>query len=148
MGGFGLSIAVNSILTEGYNACCSAVFRAHKNEYGFLFSVSKDAGVPGVDFHAVRSQVSILQVLELLGFAPASTSGSQVRGACPIHGSTSPQSRSFSANLGKNTYRCFKCGSEGNQLDLWAAATNQSLYDGAIDLCEKLHVEIPLINRW
>ena len=73
--------------------------------------------MPGIDFHAVRSEVSMKEVLELLGFVPAARRGDQVRGACPIHGSTSPRSRSFSANLGKNTFRCFKCGSEGNQLD-------------------------------
>ncbi len=114
----------------------------------FLFSVSEFVDVPGVDFQAVRSQISMHQVLDLLGFVPASTRGDQVRGSCPIHGSTSPQSRSFSANLAKNMYRQFKCESQGNQLDLWAAATNQSLHDAAIDLCEKTHVEIPWINRW
>jgi DNA primase len=103
--------------------------------------------VPGVDFHELRSQVSIDQVLELLGFVPASTRGDQARGPCPIHGSSSPRSRSFSVDLGKNAYRCFTCGSKGNQLDLWAAATQQSLYDAAIDLCEKLHVPIPSINQ-
>ncbi|MCH7726774.1 MAG: hypothetical protein IH991_09880 [Planctomycetes bacterium] len=67
-------------------------------------------------------------VLDLLGFAPVSTRGDQLRGSCPIHGSSSSQSRSFSANLAKNSYRQFKCESDGNQLDLWAAATGQSLH--------------------
>ena len=51
----------------------------------------------GVDFQAVRSQTSMQQVLELLRFEPVETRGDQVRGACPVHGSTSPHSRSFSA---------------------------------------------------
>jgi transposase len=97
----------------------------------------------GIDFQAVRAQVSIQQVFDLLDFVAATTSGDQVRGCCPIHGSTSPRSRSFSANLAKNVYRCFKCQSQGNQLDLWAAATNQTVYDAATDLCHKLHLEIP-----
>jgi hypothetical protein len=97
----------------------------------------------GIDFHAVRAQTSMQQVLELLDFDPAETRGDQVRGACPVHGSTSPRSRSFSANLGKNTYRCFKCQSQGNHLDLWTAATNQKLYDAAIDLCQQVHMELP-----
>jgi DNA primase len=115
--------------------------------YGFLFSVLEFTAVPGVDFQAVRSQVSISQVLELLGFRAGRLLGDQVRGACPIHGSTSRHSRSFSANLRKNTYQCFKCGSAGNQLDLWAEATKQNIYQAAVDLCGKLHLEIPLIHR-
>jgi DNA primase len=70
-------------------------------------------------------------------------SGDQVRGGCPIHGSSSPESRSFSAHLKANTFRCFKCNSQGNQLDLWAAATNQRLYKAAIELCQRLAIDIP-----
>jgi DNA primase len=103
--------------------------------------------VQGVDFQAVRAQVSLEEVLELLGFEAGNTTGKQVRGACPIHGSQSPGSRSFSANLEKHTYRCFKCGSAGNQLDLWAAATNQPLYAAAIELCKKLRRPIPWVTR-
>ena len=104
--------------------------------------------VPGIDFEAVRSQVSMAQVLKLLGFVAQRSKGEQVRGPCPVHRSASPRSRSFSANLGKNAYRCFGCGSAGNQLDLWAAATKTSLHDATIDLCEKLHLEVPWIRRW
>ena len=100
----------------------------------------------GIDFQAVRSQTSMQQVLELLDFDPVETRGDQLRGACPIHGSTSPRSRSFSANLAKNTYRCFKCQSQGNHLDLWAAATHQKLYDAATDLCMRVHIEPPSIS--
>jgi transposase len=101
----------------------------------------------GVDYQALRSLTSMRQVLDLLNFAPADTNGDQVRGGCPIHGSTSPRSRSFSANLAKNAYRCFKCQSQGNHLDLWAAATNQNIYAAAVDLCRQLHVEMPGLNR-
>ncbi len=99
----------------------------------------------GVDFQAVQSQTSMRQVLELLDFDPVETRGDQLRGACPVHGSTSPRSRSFSANLAKNTFRCFKCQSQGNHLDLWTAATSQSIYDAAIDLCERIPIELPRI---
>jgi len=100
----------------------------------------------GVDFRALRAQITIGQVLELLGFVATSVRGDQVRGSCPLHGSTSSQSRSFSANLRKNTYRCFKCQSQGNQLDLWAAAMSQGLYEAAIDLCTKLSLDIPRVE--
>jgi hypothetical protein len=100
----------------------------------------------GVDFQSMRSQTSIQQVLDLLEFDPVEARGDQVRGACPVHGSTSPSSRSFSANLAKNTFRCFKCQAQGNHLDLWAAATSQKLYDAAVDLCRRIHIELPRIS--
>ena len=99
----------------------------------------------GVDFQVVRAEVQLAQVLELLGFVATETHGDQVRGPCLIHGSESPASRSFSANLRKQTYQCFRCGSAGNQLDLWAAATQQALYPATIDLCQRLGVPVPRI---
>ncbi len=102
--------------------------------------------MPGVDFRAIRAAVPIAQVLEVVGFQTRERSGNQVRGGCPVHGSSSPKSRSFSANLAKNTYQCFKCRSKGNQLDLWAATTKTPLYEAAITLCEKLNLEVPSIQ--
>jgi transposase len=100
----------------------------------------------GVDFQSVRSQTSMQQVLELLEFDPVEARGDQLRGACPVHHSTSPSSRSFSANLSQNTFRCFKCRAQGNHLDLWAAATNQKLYDAAVDLCQRVRIETPRVS--
>ena len=77
--------------------------------------------MPGIDFHAVRSMISMAQVLELIRFVAHECSGDQLRGPCPVHGSKSQKSRSFSVNLARSAYQCFKCGSWGNQLDLWAA---------------------------
>src|SRR5579859_4058172 len=100
----------------------------------------------GIQFQEVRSLVSMMQVLELLGFVAQEASGDEVRGACPVHGSTSPKSRSFSANVKKQAYRCFRCGSAGNHLDLYAAATHQSLYAAAVDLCQRVGCAVPWIN--
>jgi DNA primase len=104
--------------------------------------------MPGVDFQVMRSSIPMARVLDLLGFVPHESFGEQVRGPCPVHRSTSQKSRSFSAHLGKNTFHCFKCGSAGNQLDLWAAVTHQPLYEAAIDLCSRLHQDIPWIRKW
>jgi hypothetical protein len=121
-------------------------------KYGFLFSgpLSKQEvfAMPGLDFHELRASVSIADVLHLIGFVPRQTCGHQVRGPCPVHGSSSPNSRIFSVNLMTNAYRCFKCGSAGNQLDLYAALTKLSLFEAAIDLCEKLNRPTPWIYRW
>ena len=102
--------------------------------------------MPGVRFQEVRTLVSMAQVLDLLGFAAQETSGDEVRGACPVHGSTSPKSRSFSANLQKRVYRCFGCGSAGNHLDLYAAATHQALHAAAVELCQRVGCAVPWID--
>jgi DNA primase len=103
--------------------------------------------MPGIDYRQLRAIISIGQVLELAGFESVDRSVDQVRGPCPIHGSTSPDSRSFSANLRKNTFRCFKCGAQGNQLDLWTAVSKLPLHAAAEDLCRRARVEVPQIAR-
>jgi hypothetical protein len=40
--------------------------------------------MPGVDFKRIRAVVTMEQVLNLLGFEPASQSGSQWYGRCPM----------------------------------------------------------------
>jgi DNA primase len=102
--------------------------------------------VPGVDFQAVRSRVPMREVLALIGFVPREICGEQLRGPCPVHGSSSATSRSFSVNLRRNAYRCFKCGSSGNQLDLWAALSKTDLHSAAVDLCQRLQTDIPWIR--
>lgn len=104
--------------------------------------------MPGIRFAEVRALVSLADVLDLVGFVPREASGDQVRGPCPVHRPASPRSRSFSANLRRNVYRCFTCGSSGNQLDLYAAVTGLRLFDAAVDLCERLQREVPWVRRW
>ncbi|MBI3463831.1 MAG: hypothetical protein HY000_12360 [Planctomycetes bacterium] len=96
-----------------------------------------------VDFQAVRASVTLAQVLDLIGFVPIEERGHQLRGPCPIHGSTSPTSRSFSANLRKNAFRCFQCGASGNQLDLWAAVNGMDIHRAARSICERVGVVVP-----
>ena len=102
---------------------------------------------PLLDFPALRAAASLAAVLQLLNFNPGSTKGPQQRGPCPLHGSTSGTSQSFSANLEANMFHCFKCGRSGNALDLWAGATGQSLYDAALDLCQRLQIEPPTLKQ-
>ena len=112
-----------------------------------LLWMPETTAMAGVDFRAVRWRIGIAEVLDLLTFVPSHRRTAQVRGPCPVHGRHSPQSRSFSAHLEKNVYRCFHCRSAGNQLDLWAAATRQPIWEAAIDLCDKLHQPVPWLNR-
>ena len=82
-------------------------------------------------------------VLQLLGFRPCSSHGAHQRGACPLHGTTHGTARCFSVNTQANTFHCFKCGRCGNALDLWATANRLSIYDAAIDLCQRLNLTVP-----
>lgn len=102
--------------------------------------------MPGIDFKAVRALVSMAQVLEIVGFVATEVSGLQRRGPCPVHRSSSPSSRVFSVNLQKNVFRCFRCGAEGNQLDLYAAVTRESVYQAALDLCQRLGIDPPRLK--
>src|SRR5579859_6471759 len=100
------------------------------------------SAMPAIHFVEVRARIPLADVLNLIGFVPCEPSGDQLRGPCPIHGSSTPTSRSFSAHLKGHVYKCFRCGSQGNQLDLYASVTRQSLFEAAIALCEQLHHEI------
>jgi DNA primase len=101
----------------------------------------------GIDYAKLRAMIGIARVLELVEFVPSESSGDQLRGPCPVHRSTSLESRSFSVNLSKHTFRCFKCGAHGNQLDLWVSITRLPLHEAANDLCNRLGIEPPLIQR-
>jgi DNA primase len=98
--------------------------------------------MPGIDFTLLRRQISLTQVLELVGFTPTTRRGPQLRGPCPVHGSASG-SRSFAAQVEKNCWHCFRCGAGGNALDLYLAVTKLPVYEGALELCTRLHVPVP-----
>jgi len=46
-----------------------------------------------------------------------------------------------------NVWHCFKCGRHGNALDLWCAATGELPYDAAVELCERLGLTLPLLEK-
>lgn len=102
--------------------------------------------MPAIDLAALRSQISIQQVLTLLGFVPSRRNGRWLRGPCPVHQSGHPQSHDFWADLVTNRYRCFKCQSAGRQLDLWAAARHLSIHAAAEDLCQRLGIAVPRLT--
>ncbi|NQU24567.1 MAG: transposase, partial [Candidatus Nealsonbacteria bacterium] len=98
-----------------------------------------------VDFAAIRSQVTIRQVLHRLGHLDRlQANGPEHRGPCPVHGCDEDQNRSFSANIEKNVFRCFSpdCGVGGNVLDLWAAVHKLPLREAALDLVETFHLDV------
>jgi DNA primase len=104
--------------------------------------------VPGIDFNLLRQTITMNEILTALHYEPASRTGDQLHGPCPIHQSKSSTSRSLSVNLRLNRYYCHQCQSKGNALEFWAAVRKLSVYDAAIDLCKTLGKETPWINRW
>lgn len=97
-----------------------------------------------VDYRTLRQNVTIKEVLDLIGWQPVRQHGPQLRGPCPVHKSMQPKSRIFSVNTERNIFQCFKCGAKGNQLDLWALVTEKTLYEAAWDLCEKMAIKPPM----
>ena len=57
--------------------------------------------MPGIDYHRLRQQITMGQVLDLIGFQAAWQRGPQLRGPCPIPGCGSSSTRIFSANLSR-----------------------------------------------
>jgi DNA primase len=104
--------------------------------------------MPGVDFKAVQLCVPMAKVLELAGFEPSRTAGSQLHGPCPVHRSRSRTSRTFSVQTEEGVCHCHKCGFSGNQIQLWARLKDMGVYEAAIDLCRQTGVEVPWIERW
>jgi transposase-like protein len=104
--------------------------------------------MPGVDFDVLRREITMQQVLDEIGFSGPYCDGDQFRGPCPVHESKSKNSRAFSVNLGTQRYYCHKCKSHGNQLELYAAVHDTTVYQAAIDLCHALGRDVPWITRW
>ena len=102
-----------------------------------------------LDYPAIRQQVSIGQVLDLLAYEPTYRRGHQWRGHCPLtpHAGHSAAARCFCIHLDRHLFYCFACRRGGNHLDLWAAVHHLPLRAAAIDLCQRLGIEpIPLRN--
>jgi DNA primase len=99
-----------------------------------------------IDYRALRNQISMERVLNLIDYHPTSRRGYQLRGACPFHISEHPNQRCFSVNLTKGLFRCFECGAQGNHLDLWARLRRLPLHKAALDLCHHAGVRIPVID--
>ena len=104
--------------------------------------------MPGINYNRLRREITMEQVLNLLRFEPRRRRGDQWYGRCPLHESTTERRIPFSVNVATRRYRCHKCDSEGNQLELWAAFIRLELHPASIALCHALGREVPWIHRW
>jgi len=106
--------------------------------------------MPGIDFRAVQSQVPMEFVLESLGFIALRRTGDELRGPCPLAGcrrGAAGRDYAFAANVRKGVFQCFRCDRCGNALDLWAQAHRIGVYEAALELCNKLHFDVPRLVR-
>jgi DNA primase len=108
----------------------------------------KGKAMPGVDFDKIRNEITMEQVLDLIGFEPTSQRGEEWYGWCPLLDCMSQERPPFSVNVGMQVYYCHECQSKGNQIHLWAAFTQMLVYPAAIDLCRSLGREVPWTWRW
>jgi hypothetical protein len=91
--------------------------------------------VPGVAFDRVRVEITIQQVLQLLGFEPNRCHGGPWSGPCPLRDCPPRRRPRFSVNVALGRYHCHRCRRHGHQLELWAEATGLLLHPAAIHLC-------------
>jgi len=94
--------------------------------------------VPLIDSRSARREIRLAVVPELLNWRARERNGEQARGPCPVHGSSSPSSRSLSAHLGRGIWQCFRCGASGNALESYARVSGQKLYPATVGPCRRL----------
>ena len=103
--------------------------------------------MPALDYRRARAELRLAHVLALIDYQPHRRQGQRWRGPCPLHGSRSASSRAFAAPLGKNLFHCFRCGAGGNALELWAALRRLPLHAAVLDLCRRLHQQVPWLDN-
>ena len=103
--------------------------------------------MPGIDFNALRHEITMEQVLRLLRFDCTRRRGSQWHGHCPLHESEPGHRTAFSVNVTLDCYYCHKCKSRGDQFTLWAEATRTPIRQATINLCQQCRLNIPWLPR-
>ena len=99
--------------------------------------------MPGIDYRRLRTEISMRQVLELIGLESGVRRGDQQRCCCPLSACRQRADRTFSVDLGRGIFRCFACRTGGNQLDLWALHHHLPLHAAAQSLCHATRTSIP-----
>lgn len=100
-----------------------------------------------VDFRAVKSAVTMQQVLEHYRLlSTLQRSGDSLSGPCPIHGGDNETA--FRVSISKNCWNCFsRCASGGNVLDFVAKMEKVSILKAANMMVEWFSLTVPLVDR-
>ena len=87
-----------------------------------------------VDYKALKSQISILSVLQAFKIELPTQNGTQFYGACPIpaHSGDRDNKHAFSVNTEKGCYRCITHCGGGNVIDLYARLSNRDPSDKTV----------------
>jgi len=104
----------------------------------------------------LRGELRIEDVLSWMSWSATQRVGDQLRGPCPfcdlaIATSTSgvpPRvSRTFSVNVQRHLFQCFKFHASGNALDLWSLHRQFPIYAAALEIQARLHQNKQPPNR-
>ncbi|MDQ3817613.1 MAG: CHC2 zinc finger domain-containing protein, partial [Acidobacteriota bacterium] len=92
-----------------------------------------------VDYKKVKETVSIEMVIDHFDLRnkcglKQKGESKELRGRCPIHEGTKPKNETFSVNLTRNAFYCFRCKAKGNQVDLVAALQGITFHEAALYL--------------
>ena len=104
-----------------------------------------------IDFDSLKQAVSIVELLESVGWQAVRTrrGGSELRGPCPVHKSSSATSVYFSVTPARNIFKCFQCDAAGDTIALagylFGIARDQRV-KAAVALCRHLGIEIPRLT--
>jgi len=98
-----------------------------------------------IDFAELCRRIVLRDVLDLLGWTPLCQTGTDAQGPCPLHEPQGEDDWKFFVDLAANTFECRSpgCEKKGNQLDLYAAATGLPVDQAAVELCERMSMEVP-----
>lgn len=92
--------------------------------------------MPSLDFDAIKRDISLDDVLTLIGWSGKIEPNGSIRGPCPIHESRRPRSRIFVVT-GEEWF-CHRCKKGGGKLDLYALITGKPIFEATIELCNRL----------
>ena len=97
-----------------------------------------------LNYRLLREQIRPADVLRVMSWRYVSRSGGQLRGPCPVHGSTSRHSRSLAVS--DEIVYCHKCRWTGDAVAIWAATHGMHMLDAAYELCTLFGVEPPYLS--
>lgn len=109
-----------------------------------------------INYRELRAALRIEDVLSWMSWTASRRVGDQLRGPCPFCARDIPASppgsppsapRTFSVNVERHIFRCFKCQRSGNALDLWSIHRELPIYAAARELQDRLYQNKQPQNR-
>ena len=92
--------------------------------------------MPSLDFDAIKRDIPMDDVLFLLDWHWVWARAPVKRGPCPVHKSSTVQSRSLV--ITDQVWYCHKCKRGGDVLELYAQVVGKPIYEATLELCARL----------